>query len=321
MIKIINPENNEELFLENCNLRDKFGNIFPVVDGVPRISNIENYADNFGFQWNLFEETQFDSIEKNIHFSSSRFFAQTNWQVDELKDLNILEVGSGAGRFSRVVLNETEANLYSVDLSNAVSSNYKNNFCIAPDRLKIFQADIYKLPFYDNSFDKVFCFGVLQHTPDIKGSLAQLVKKLKKGGELVVDFYPLNGWYTKIHGKYIFRIITKHINTQRLYKIIDNNIDWMLKLVKFLKIWNLDVFIRFIPIVDIDTLPKNLAYDRFREWVLLDTFDMLSPKYDNPVRIITVANYLKQLGIDVTFSGFVNYSETYKAAVVRGIKL
>jgi len=32
----------------------------------------------------------------------------------------------------------------------------------------LFQASIYELPFAPRQFDKVFCFGVLQHTPDFK---------------------------------------------------------------------------------------------------------------------------------------------------------
>ena len=46
------------------------------------------------------------------------------------------------------------------------------------------------MPFKNNVFDRTFCFGVLQHTPVIKKTLIELIKKTKKGGSIVVDFYP-----------------------------------------------------------------------------------------------------------------------------------
>ena len=60
-----------------------------------------------------------------------------------------------------MVLEETNAVLYSVDYSDAVTANYKNNNQIAPERFHLFQASVYEMPFPDNSLDKVFCFGVL----------------------------------------------------------------------------------------------------------------------------------------------------------------
>src|SRR5205085_11123093 len=134
-----------------------------------------------------------------------------------------LEVGSGAGRFTQVVLDYTKANLYSLDYSEAVEANADNN---GPHpRLKLFQASIYEMPFADNSFDKVFCFGVLQHTPDIRKSIQCLYTKLKPGGELIIDFYPYNGFWTKLHAKYIFRPFLKKKKNADLLSLIDKHVD------------------------------------------------------------------------------------------------
>ena len=95
------------------------------------------------------------------------------------------------GDFSRVILERTKARLWSVDYSMAVESNFHSNNEIAPDRFHLFQANVYELPFPDESFDKTFCFGVLQHTPDFEKSVEALVRKTKPGGEIVVDFYPI----------------------------------------------------------------------------------------------------------------------------------
>src|SRR6185295_7381657 len=141
-----------------------------------------NYADNFGFQWNRFDKTQ-------LHPQSSEMFWRlTGWTSEELDGVDILEVGSGAGRFSRVILEETQANLYSFDSSSAVNANQRNNGHIAPARFHLARGDLYAIPF-DRKFDKVFCRGVLQHTPDVPRSIECLVNAARPGGEIVVDFY------------------------------------------------------------------------------------------------------------------------------------
>jgi len=320
-IQIINPNNKQFLKYINNHLVDVEGNIFPVLKGVPRIASEENYTDNFGMQWNKFDKIQLDSGGEGQNISSQRFFAETHWDKQNLTGKNVLEVGSGAGRFSKVILEQTLANLYSVDYSDAVTANFKNNNKIAPDRFHIFQASIYELPFPDDSFDKVVCIGVLQHTPDFDASVKALINKAKPGGEIVVDFYPIKGWWTKIHAKYILRPITKRLSHARLMNLIELNINWLMQIQLKLHRLGLGFLTRFLPIVDIQgTLPKYLSETEKREWAVLDTFDMFSPEYDNPQRIKDVVAMFKRYGADVTFAGFEHFSG-FSAAVVRGIKI
>ena len=161
MINIIDPASGNRLEekTDGLYLVEASGNenlLFPLLNGAYRIVNESNYTDNFGREWNEFQKTQIDKFNgKSV--SRERFFAQTGWDKMDLSGKNILEVGSGAGRFSQIVLDYTNANLYSVDFSSAVEANFRNN---GPhDRLKLFRASIYDLPFEKNSFDYVFCFA------------------------------------------------------------------------------------------------------------------------------------------------------------------
>jgi SAM-dependent methyltransferase len=320
-LKIVNPKNRLPLNPFAGNLTDAEGNIFPVMNGVARISCLDNYANNFGLQWNRFDQTQLDRRDDGLLLSEQRFFAETGWIPQDLGGKDILEVGSGAGRFSKVVLQQTTANLYSIDYSDAVSANFKNNGKIAPSRFHLFQASIYEMPFLDNVFDKVFCLGVLQHTPDFQSSVKALIDKAKPGGDVVVDFYPIKGWWTKIHAKYIFRPVTKRMSHERLFKLIDGNVDWLTKLSEVLNKFGLVALTRFLPIVDIRTMPRDiLSAVQLREWIVLDTFDMFSPEHDHPQRISDVAAMFKSNGVKVSFAGFVEYASGFHAAVVRGIK-
>lgn len=318
LIQHVHPQTRQALQLQAGGLSDGSSIVFPFSDGVYRIVQGENYTGNFGYQWNKFQTTQIDSVSQ-VNLSRERFWTQTGWKPEALQGMNILEVGSGAGRFTQVVLEDCQANLYSVDYSDAVDANYRNN---GPnDRLHLYRASIYEMPFAPAQFDKVFCFGVLQHTPDVALSVQKLIEMVKPGGELVVDFYPISGWWTKWHAKYILRPWTRKMDNQQLFDKINRNADWLIKTSQlFSRIGIGKITNRFLPICDIDgTLPSHLSKQQLREMVVLDTFDMFSPEYDQPQRISTVVNWFKAAGLQDVWGGFIHYNK-YRAAVVKGNK-
>jgi 2-polyprenyl-3-methyl-5-hydroxy-6-metoxy-1,4-benzoquinol methylase len=316
-IKLVDPHNQNTLTATNNGLETNDTVVFPFKNGAYRIVTDDNYTENFGYQWNMFAGTQVDKAT-SLDMSKVRFFAETNWDKEDLKGKKVLEVGSGAGRFSQIMLDFTDAELYSVDYSNAVEANFKNNG--PKDRFHLFQASIYEMPFAKGQFDKVICIGVLQHTPNVEKSVKSLIDMVKPGGELVVDFYPIRGWWTKLHAKYIFRPYTKKLPHEKLYKKIDRNIDWLIKTSRFFSKIGLKKLNRFLPICDIDgTLPKNLSKAQLREMCVLDTFDMYSPEYDQPQRISTVVNWFNKYGMKDVWGGDINY-ENCVASVVKGTK-
>lgn len=316
-IDLIDPRKGDKLrFIEG----DGKEGGYRIVRGIPRICDSANYTDNFGLQWNRFARIQLDR-EGGSRQSATRFFTETAWTPDLLDGIDLLEVGSGAGRFSRVVLAETRANLWSVDFSNAVEANLANNGSIAPDRFHLVQASIYEMPYPDGSFDKVFCLGVLQHTPDFEGSVRALIAKTKIGGEIVADFYPIKGFWTKIHAKYMLRPISTRLSHEQLLALIERHAGKLVRLSRLLDRAGLHVLTRFLPVCDIrGTLPKELSPEELHEWVVLDTFDAFSAAYDNPQRLEAVAAMFGRNGARVTFAGLVKNGPNSLAAVVRAIK-
>ena len=80
---------------------------------------------NFGIQWNLFKKTQFDSFTKQ-KLTESRLKVCSEWDLEKLKGKLLLEMGSGAGRFTEIFL-KYGAIVVSVELSTAIFANYENN--------------------------------------------------------------------------------------------------------------------------------------------------------------------------------------------------
>ena len=146
----------------------------PLRGGVLRFREDDGYNNTFALQWNRFRTNQIDSV--NGTDLSMRRFAEAGWRAKDLAGKSVLEAGCGAGRFTRI-LAEAGARIVTFDYSAAIDASHFNNGRFRD--IAFLQADIFALPFRPETFDYVFCYGVLQHTPDPKAAfmvLSQLVK-------------------------------------------------------------------------------------------------------------------------------------------------
>ena len=292
LIKLDNTSNSSVNQILRCS---KCGNKYYSVDGIFRFLPNEAYASSFGFQWNKFSKTQLDS-HTGLSISRDRLYKVSNWE-DSLVGEKILEAGSGAGRFTEILV-KTGAHIYSFDLSNAVEANIKNNS--APN-LTIFQASIYDIPLPFNYFDKVVCLGVLQHTPDPKKSFSSIAKHVRVGGCLVIDIYA-NRLRSTISWKYLLRPLTKRMNQQALFEIVKYSVILMLPVVKVFKKLGGKFGSRLFPITEYSQLP--LSKELNREWAILDTFDMYSPAHDHPKTISEIKSWFDELGFEDVHVGY-----------------
>ena len=253
----------------------------PIIRGIPRFNDSVNYTDNFGIQWNKFRTTQLDSVSK-LPLTFNRFWNNTKWKPKDIVGKTVLEVGSGAGRFTEILL-EAGASIVSFDYSNAVDANYLNN----KDKgdLLIFQGDLYQIPFEDNSFDFIFCFGVLQHTPDPVIAYRSIFRKLSPGGFISIDYYrKFYSPHVFSTPKYLWRPITSKMVPSRLFKIIQFYIPLWLPIDTIIrKIPKIGPFLlACIPIPCWNYVKFGLTHQQRKEWAIMDTFDALSPRYDQP---------------------------------------
>lgn len=276
-----------ELKCDSCDIT------FPINNSIPRFVSESNYADSFGYEWAKHARTQVDRYSGTA-VSEERFYRQTEWPKT-LVGQRILEVGCGSGRFTEIAL-KTGAELYSLDYSEAVDVNFQNN---GVGRKALFlQADLYQLPFEPGTFDKIFCFGVLQHCPDPKRAFLSLVPHLKQGGEIAIDVYG-KSWQTFLTPKYYIRPFVRRLSPEMLYSAVEKVVPVLLPL----KVWvrrHLPKIGRLvagiIPVASFDGY-FTLTKQQHLEWSILDTFDDLSPRYDYPQNIKVVKDWCEEAGL------------------------
>ena len=263
---------------------------YPVRDRVPRFVGGEEYAGSFGFQWNKFRRTQLDS-HVGLPLSAERLFRVTHWPRS-MPGSRVLEAGSGAGRFTEVLL-ATGATVFSFDLSNAVDANLTNNGHLS--NLNLFQASILDIPVCEAIFDKVICLGVLQHTPDPEKAFFSLARYVKPGGDIAIDIYALR-LTSLISWKYLLRPITKRISKEHLFRWVERVVNVLLPTAIVLRRIGGAWGARLLPIVEYSHLDLTLEVNR--EWATLDTFDMYSPVHDHPRSIRDVQRWFDAAGFE-----------------------
>ncbi len=264
-------------------LRAADGESYRVTGGLPRFVEDEGYSASFGFQWHIHDETQLDSHTKGTA-TADRFFRGTHWPHD-MKGQTILEVGCGSGRFTEVLVG-TGATVCSVDFSRAAEVTARH----FGDRVEVAQASIYDLPFAKGSFDRVFCYGVIQHCPDVRQAFMKLVEMMKPGGHLAVDVYDKRRQF--LNARYRVRWLTKRLPKEMLYDAIRKIVPLYMKVMPPLHPFNQLV----VPIKDYRGR-LGLSRENEIEQSILDTFDALSPAYDLPQFKGTMIKWCKAAGL------------------------
>jgi 2-polyprenyl-3-methyl-5-hydroxy-6-metoxy-1,4-benzoquinol methylase/uncharacterized protein YbaR (Trm112 family) len=271
---------------------------FAILRHIPRFVPLDNYASGFGLEWTKHARTQYDS-HTGANISETRFFDETKWPRD-LRGETLLEAGSGSGRFTEQAA-RTGATVVSIDYSVAVEANYASNG--AKSNVLIVQGDIYRLPVREAFFDKVLCIGVLQHTPDPEKSFLTLAGFLKPGGRLTVDVYKRNdslrGWIGKLFAtKYFVRPFTRRMEPHDLYRRVTAYINFVWPLARLLnRIPRLGRWLNWRLLVADYRGVFDLPEAMLKEWAILDTFDMLSPRYDYPQTLDTLRSWFAKAGL------------------------
>lgn len=271
------------------------GTAYPVTNGIPRFVPADNYASSFGYQWNLFRKEQIDSFNGTT-LSADRFWTETEWTPEGMAGKWVLDAGCGAGRFLDVA-SQTDGEIVGIDLSSAIDAAQEN--LAGRANVHFVQASIYELPFREGTFDLAYSIGVIQHTPDREKTLRSLAAMVKPGGELAVTIYPRKPW-TKLYSKYWLRPFTRRMKKETLLSLIRGIMPVAFPVTDVLfRIPVLNrAFMFAIPVANY-VHEKQLSREQRYNWAVLDTFDMLSPHYDQPMTEPEARRPLEGSGLQV----------------------
>lgn len=109
------------------------------------------------------------------------------------KDQRVLEVGCGIGTAAQSFV-ENGAIYKGIDLSDKSIELTKKRFELFDLKGVIEEGDIENYSDTLNSYDLVYSFGVLHHTPNTKLAVKNIYNLLKEGGTFKLMLYAKNSW-------------------------------------------------------------------------------------------------------------------------------
>ncbi|MEK6982258.1 MAG: methyltransferase domain-containing protein [Candidatus Micrarchaeota archaeon] len=249
---------------------------YNIINSVPRFVPDDDYVENFSMEWNTHKVTQLDS-RTGRNESEETFKEVTGFNQKDLKGKLVLDVGCGSGRYLEIA-SKFGAEVVGIDLSFAVDAAQEN--LGKQKNMHIIQANVFSLPFKEDTFDIIYSIGVLHHTPDCKKAFMCLPNLLKKPGKISIWLYS-----KKLHfiATDVLRIVTTRMNKHHLYGLCKTVVPHIYAATR-------------VPLVGYP-FRAFISTHHHPEWRVLDTFDWYSPKYQSKHSNNEVIQWFNEAGL------------------------
>lgn len=180
------------------------------------------------------------------------------------KDKKVLEIGCGIGtdgiQFARA------GALYTgVDLTERGVAISKERFHSFGQCGEFVKANAEMLPFANNSFDHVYSFGVIHHSPHPERIVSEIYRVLKPGGTITIMLYNRTSFYYLIEVKFIRRLFFDFCDKKELCPT-------------FFRIFGKRLCSRFESFrVKLEAMKKQNPHPSAGEWIAMNTDDVFCP--------------------------------------------
>lgn len=157
----------------------------------------------------MYEAHPFPSYTDKFRKASEEMFLKMRLlgiAKSEYRNKKILDCGCGTGEFTCWYAARGN-HVTAVDLSGPSIEHakaYAASYDLS-DRIEFIQQSVLELDFSDDSFDIVYSYGVLHHTPDPYRGFQNMVRICKPGGIVIVSVYSL-------YSRFIHRMKQRLIN-------------------------------------------------------------------------------------------------------------
>jgi ubiquinone/menaquinone biosynthesis C-methylase UbiE len=105
------------------------------------------------------------------------------------KDMDVLEIGVGFGCDHTQIASQKPKSLTGIDLTERAINNTKIRFQTLGLQSNLIVGNAEKLLFHDNTFDCIYSWGVLHHSPDTQKCFDEVYRVLKPGGFAKIMIY------------------------------------------------------------------------------------------------------------------------------------
>lgn len=288
------------------------GKSYPVASGAPDfVSNLDNQkatAKSFGYEWKL--SVKHGIEDENLLFGVPRnealeaFLNSTQFNENDVAGKKVLDAGCGNGNMASQ-LAKLGTEVYAIDIHDYLPSIAERYSDI--DNLVFSKADIFDLPFAGGTFDVVYSYGVLHHTPDPAGAFARLAKLVKDGGKLSIYVY-----YSEVSRTNPFRMGKKIYDIVGLNRLGNKGLFFLCYLLS-LPMYILHGLYRILRPLLPGTPDGWAEHGRGRRMpfrsMVMKWFDALSPRYASTHKRSDIIGWFRKNGFTDIYSpeGIGNY--------------
>lgn len=137
---------------------------------------------------------QFFSAVEKYRYEIYSPWLKEEIRFDRFNGKYVLEVGGGLGT-DHIQFAKAGAKTFDLDLAKGHLKLAKERFSQSNFSGNFIYGDAELTPFKNNSFDAVYSFGVLHHTPDTQKSIEEIFRVLKQGGEAMIMLYYRHSYF------------------------------------------------------------------------------------------------------------------------------
>lgn len=151
----------------------------------------------YNLLWQGFNQQHFLKESKTI---IEERFAKGSFDLSRLKGMRVLDMGCGSGRFTMGLSQFGPEKVTGVDLGEESIEHARETAQAAGiNNVEFVVGDFLDLPFESQTFDFVFCNGVIHHSTDMKKALSELHRVLKPDACAWLYVYGDGGlfWYAR----------------------------------------------------------------------------------------------------------------------------
>ncbi len=181
-------------------------------------SSLENYMSNFEQETQSKTQVLYGKLWKKRMAGKSldsteelkESFKRNGFDIEYVKGKKVLDIGCGSGRFTIALAKLGAGHVTGVDLGDDGLEVARELASLAKlENITFDKHSVLDLPYEDESFDFVYCKGVLHHTGNLNKGLKEYHRVLKKGGKAFLYLYGSGGlfWTSRRKMRQVMQLI------------------------------------------------------------------------------------------------------------------